>query len=246
MTALDIKALLIIIILRRRLQKKLHRRKYKKRFWVRQLFRERKEKGEYHLVKDMRLFDHEFFFKQFRMLPGKFERLLSFVAPLIRKSLSKRESISPDQRLCITLHYLASGDLRSTISSSYRVGGTAVSKIIKETCKAIWDKLQEEAYLKCPTTSAEWKIESKRFEKLWQFPNCIEPSKHVVMQARHRSSSVFFNYKKTHSIVLMAVCNAEYKFLLVDIRDSGRQSDGGVFSNGHIKSSSSTSILWIW
>ncbi|XP_057294673.1 uncharacterized protein LOC130623210 [Hydractinia symbiolongicarpus] len=32
----------------------------------------------------------------------------------------------------------------------------------------------------------------------------------------------------------MAICDADYKFLLVDIGDSGRQSDAGVFSSGNI------------
>ena len=237
MAALNLRALLLILILKRRIQRRRLQNRYKKRFWVRQLFKERKQKGEYHLlVKDMRLFDHEFFFMQFRMLPDKYEKLLLLIAPLITKSSIRRESISADQRLCITLRYLVTGDARCTISSSYRVGTATVGKIINETCDAIWKKLLEEGFLKCPITPAEWQNVAQRFEKLWQFPNCVGAidGKHVVMQAPHCSGSSFFNYKKTYSIVLMAVCDADYKFLLVDIGDGGRQSDGGVFSIGNL------------
>ena len=54
--------------------------------------------------------------------------------------------------------------------------------------------------------------------------------KHIVMQAPARSGSIFFNDKKTHSIVLMVVCNINYQLTMVDISDSGRNSDGGGFS----------------
>ena len=67
--------------------------------------------------------------------------------------------------------------------------------------------------------------------------------KHVVMQAPPRAGSVFYNYKDTHSIVLMAVVNSDYEFTIVDIGEAGRQSDGGVFANGQIGYAMNNNLL---
>lgn len=45
------------------------------------------------------------------------------------------------------------------------------------------------------------------------------------------SGSYFFNYKKTHSVVLMAIANANCEFLYCDTGTNGRISDGGVLNN---------------
>ena len=58
--------------------------------------------------------------------------------------------------------------------------------------------------------------------------------KHVRIQAPANSGTLFFNYKKYFSVVFLAVCNANYEFTMVDIGESGRQSDGGIFSQSKL------------
>lgn len=42
---------------------------------------------------------------------------------------------------------------------------------------------------------------------------------------------MYWNYKQRDSIVLLAVCDASYKFILVDIGQPGSNSDGGIWDN---------------
>ena len=74
--------------------------KYRKRMWVRKLFQERETKGAFNLlIKDMELYDQEYFFKYMRMTPTKYEQLLRLVAPAITKCSIRREAIGPSERL---------------------------------------------------------------------------------------------------------------------------------------------------
>ena len=74
------------------------------------LFRET-AKGRISLVREMMLFDHEYFFKCFRMAPSTYERLLCWLAPLISKeSTKRRESIGASEILAVTLRYCVTAD----------------------------------------------------------------------------------------------------------------------------------------
>lgn len=55
------------------------------------------------------------------------------------------------------------------------------------------------------------------------------------MRAPANSGSEFYNYKKTHSIVLLASVDDDYLFSYIDIGAKGRYSDGGVYSNSSLK-----------
>ena len=197
-------ALLLVLVRHRIKKRKEVLEKKKRRFCVRIIFEEIKTKGDFHtLVADMKLFNHEYFQKQFRMSPTKLEELLRWVAPRIIKKSEKREPIAPEERLCVTLRYLVTGDARVTIGSSYRISPTSTGRIIKETTAVIWDVLYEQNYLKVPSTEQEWREIAKDFEGRWNFPHFLGAidGKHINMQAPANSGSLYFNCKKTFSVV---------------------------------------------
>ena len=98
-----------------------------------------------------------------------------------------------------------------------------------------------------PINRTGMEIYGEEFSRFWNFPNCLgaPDRKHVVMQAPARSGSSFINYKKTFSIALFAICDARYKYTLVDIGDSVCQSDGSVYNCSHLGYAIENNLLQI-
>lgn len=118
----------------------------------------------------------------------------------------------------------------ASISLAYRVGRSTVSGIIRETCKAIWNQLQP-LYMKPPELD-DFQVIAKEFQDLWQFPNCIGAvdGKHCEIQCPPNSGSDFFNFHEFFSIVLLAVVDARYRFIYIDVGAKGKENDSTVFS----------------
>lgn len=82
-------------------------------------------------------------------------------------------------------------------------------------------------------TREKWTRIAMEFDEKWNFPNCIGAidGKHFRIRAPRNSGSIYMNYKKFFSIVLLAVVDANYKFVIADVGSYGRNSDGGIMQN---------------
>ncbi|XP_063216866.1 uncharacterized protein LOC134527843 [Bacillus rossius redtenbacheri] len=128
--------------------------------------------------------------------------------------------------------YFATGSSFKTLGYTYRMSDVTVGRIVKETSKAILDKLQA-AHMTFPSTDQEIESIKQRFWERWRFPNCVGcvDSKHVRIRNPRHSGSMFRNYKQYFSIVLQGVAGPDYKFIAVDVGGYGKESDGGIFSH---------------
>jgi len=167
-----------------------------------------------------------------RMDASVFGELLERVRPLIEKQTTNfRSPVSAEERLSITLRFLATGASKNDLHYSSRLGRSTIRKIIDECIAAIIEVLKQE--IKTPSTEQQWKSIIEEFYTRWNIPNCFGAvdGKHVFLKAPAHMGSHYYNYKGRHSIVLMAVADAQMRFTYVDIGCQGRVSDGGVWAN---------------
>ncbi|XP_069588866.1 uncharacterized protein [Ranitomeya imitator] len=169
----------------------------------------------------------EKFFNCVRMKSENFDILAERVGDLIHSNDTYcRFSISPAERLMVTLRFLAIGESLSSLQFKFGLGIATISGIIKHTCRALWDCLHEE-YIPHPTKES-WLDIAENFQKICQFPNCLGAldGKCIRIVKPAASGAEYLNYKKYFSVVLMAIADAQYKFTAVDIGPYGLSSNG--------------------
>lgn len=75
------------------------------------------------------------------------------------------------------------------------------------------------------------KINADKYYSRWNYPNCCAAidGKHIRIVCPPNTGSLHFNYKSFFSSVLMAMVDADCKFLSIDVGAYGREGDAGVF-----------------
>ncbi len=81
-------------------------------------------------------------------------------------------------------------------------------------------------------TEGIWKHTARRFNERWNFTIFIGAldGKHVKIEAPVNTGSLFY-YKSSFSIVLLALVDADYRFLAIDVGSYGGNIEGGIFAD---------------
>ena len=89
----------------------------------------------------------------------------------------------------------------------------------------------------CPTNPEDWTKIEERFRNRWNVPHAVGAldGKHIAIKKPKKSGSEYFNYKGYFSLVLLALVNADYKFLWVNTGASGSSSDAQIFNRSKLK-----------
>ncbi|GFW61155.1 protein ALP1-like [Trichonephila clavipes] len=153
--------------------------------------------------------DSESYHRFLRMDVLTFEELAALVSSSIeRKNTSMRKAIPAAERIALTLRFLTT---------------------------AIYHHLGSE--IQVPESGNEWKMVTEEFWAKWNFPLCLGAmdGKHIRIKPPSHSGATYRNYKGFISIVLLALVDANLKFLYVDVGTNGRVSDGRVWGKSKLR-----------
>ena len=167
-----------------------------------------------------------------RMEPCMFRELLDRIGPRVQKQNTHlRPALPPGLKLAITLRYIASGDSYHSLSYSFRVPHNTISLIVKEVSEAIVAELEPEVF-NFPTSQQQWLDVAENFENRWNFPHTCGAidGKHIAIKAPSNSGTLYHNYKGFFSIILLALVDADYKFMYANVGANGSTSDCAVFN----------------
>lgn len=105
---------------------------------------------------------------------------------------------------------------------------------MREVCLIITQKMKEDCIPRFST--ARWEEISEGFLTHAEFPNCIGAidGKHIRIIKPAHSGSLNYNYKHYYSVVLLAMCNANYEFTYINVGVQGKESDSAIFTQSRL------------
>ena len=182
------------------------------------------------------------FQRKLRMDDDTFLNLLALLKFVIDPFISPKESyhgaptIKANERLKLTLRFLATGETFRSLGFRFRISRSAISYIFISVCEALINHLGN-LCLKTPSTNEKWMSVAREFHKKWQFPIAVGAidGKHIVIIPPPNSGSNYYSYKHTNSTVLLAIAGPNYECLFADVGTNRRMNDSGIWNKSSLR-----------
>ena len=128
--------------------------------------------------------------------------------------------------MAITLLHLDTGDNYKSLMYLFYVPQNNTSILAEGVCQAFWDEYGVEV-VSIPTTAEGWKAIAVGYSSRWNSHHVIGAldCKHIRIRCPANRGSQFYNYKGYHSIVLIALVDANYRFTWVQVGAPGAACD---------------------
>ena len=185
-------------------------------------------------------YDNKRFKETFRISRETF----NFILPKIRHDIEKRETaetpVSPELRLAVCLYKLARGDYYYTISEMTGLGEATIIKIVNEVCQALIANMWEESVEKLfPKTKEEFDDTLREMECEWQFKYafCAIDGSHLPIKCPPGGAEAmkqYHNFKNFYSVILLALVDANYRFIWASIGAPGNTHDSTLFQSTNL------------
>lgn len=104
-------------------------------------------------------------------------------------------------------------------------------QILHEFCSAIVE-LYFKSLIRFPSTLREIEATISGFQDEFQYPMCLGAldGTHIPIKPPRGLETDYFNYKKYHSVVMLATVNADLLFTYVNIGAPGRCNDASIYN----------------
>ena len=173
--------------------------------------------------------------ENFRISRATFNYLCEQLRPLVEKETTvMRKPVSVERRVAIILWILATPSEYRTVAHLFGIARCTIGIIVKETCKAIVQKLVP-LYIRFPTGEGLKEVITG-FKEKWGVPQCAGSvdGTHILITPPLMNHTDYYNRKGWYSVVTQAVVDHNGIFRDVYVGWPGSMHDAQVFTNSSL------------